>query len=372
MPRVRPSILVHLLTIAVVGCQRSAPAVGDAIPRVRSAANLLTVIRPTLDSFSGPHLRMLPFAATREEYRSSDVWEARNFANDRDVIAVVGHSGSKESLYGAPVYNAVGVPQLVPTGTSSRLADAGAWTFMMAPTDSVEGVFLVDYAADSLGARRIAVVAEGDAYGLGIRDGVVAQLRRRELALVGAVLLTGRECNGGSLAGMRGIVRALLDRAHPDLLIVALRPAHTACLMHQLDGIDSTRRVLAADSFYPAHAGAQTLTDRERRNLRFVSLWDEQANPASRAFADATSRVLGRAPMVQDAFVRDAYVAIAAAVAAEGASRAGVRRYLESLGGSRPALDGVTGPIQFRTPRTSTMTVRRMPMRAPSATIGHP
>jgi len=65
-------------------------------------------------------------------------------------------------------------------------------------------------------------------------------------------------------------------------------------------------------------------------------------------------RVTGRDPGPDDAMNHDALILMAHAVRAVGPDRAALRRYLESLGRSRPPYHGVTGDITFlpdRAPR---------------------
>jgi hypothetical protein len=57
--------------------------------------------------------------------------------------------------------------------------------------------------------------------------------------------------------------------------------------------------------------------------------------------------------------IYDAFMLLGQAVREAGPDRAAIRRWLESLGGSRPAWRGITGPISFHEERRHVIHVIR-------------
>src|SRR5690606_34249219 len=73
------------------------------------------------------------------------------------ITAAVGPGSSRATILVAPLYAQRGIPLISATATSLGDLSSTGWVFQLVPSDSVEGDFLVRYAADLLGARRLAV-----------------------------------------------------------------------------------------------------------------------------------------------------------------------------------------------------------------------
>ncbi|HYV99056.1 MAG TPA: ABC transporter substrate-binding protein [Gemmatimonadaceae bacterium] len=280
--------------------------------------------------------------------------QATAFAANPDVVAVVGHGGSRDALLATSVYNHEGIAHLVPTATSSRLESSGPWTFMLAPDDNGEGQFIANYAVDSLHARRIALLYVGDEYGVGIRDGVMARLAVRGVEAVDAGVVPGVGCTSEVMTSLVvSTVRAALKRGRPDLVVLAAGKANAACILRTILSEAPGVRVLCADGVTLASASVPHLPPSLRTSVWRVTFWVPRDDAATRAFMTRARRVLGREPDAADALQYDAFMAVSSAVQAVGANRAAIRRWLETLGTTHPALRGVTGPIAFNGERAS-------------------
>lgn len=337
------------------GCQNAGqPAIASAVG-ARTNPSLLDVVAPVLDS-SGRGI-----AVTRWSLRGYDLTlhssQAEIFAADPGVVAVVGHSGSRDALLGAAVYNREGLPQVVPTATSRVLRRAGPWTFTLAPDDSVEGAFLADWAIDSVEARRVAVMYIGDEYGIGILEGVRGGLAIRGRQVVDQVLLPGQPCGPGSANLNRDIFsaisRSLVRRSGPDVVILAASNASGWCIVDQIHSEDPSIWILGADGFDIGQPPATFRPVFNHARLRSVSFWEAGDHPPSLDFVHRYSRVTGRPPTAGDAMEYDAFMLLRQAVLDVGVDRRAIRDWLQSLGRSRPPFPGVTGPVSFERPRAS-------------------
>jgi ABC-type branched-subunit amino acid transport system substrate-binding protein len=345
---VQRSVILALL----VGCGRpEVVRIGDGYPRDESLP-FLEAIRPAVES-SGVLISTWSVGGDPRITIQLNTEQASLFADDPTVVAVVGHTGSREALLAAAVYNAREVPHVVPNATSGLLGQSGPWTFTLVPSDSVEGAFIADYALDSLRASRLGVLYLGDEYGIGLRDGVRAALRRRGTDFVDASMIPSDWCYAEPAATIhRAIINASLRRSQPDVVVVTTGSSSgwcTAELIHQAnpetwiifgDGMDGARQV-------------PDLTPRVNpRRIRGVEFWAGSTDTLSRAFVDRIQGKLKQPLGASHALQYDAYMLLAAAIHEAGPDRRAIRRWLESLGVSREPWQGVTGPIAFNRPRS--------------------
>jgi len=288
----------------------------------------------------GPEVSIVYDSAVAGDPADVEVQRAERLSAVPGIVAVVGHSGSRASLAAAPVYNEAGIVQVTPNSTSRLLRTAGAWTFNLAPDDSVEGAFIGAFVAERLRALRVAIYYENDEYGNGLRDGVIAALAPRGVEVLDRVPMDLTSDFGT-------LVAASLRRGVPDVVVVAGRQVETGAIARAMREHGHPRAVVAGD-------GALVLPELARLagpaadSLYAVSFWlPDAADSLSRAFVARYQRVTGELPQSADAMSHDALMLLAEAVREAGSSPAAVRRYLSRLGESRPPYEGVTGPIAF-------------------------
>jgi branched-chain amino acid transport system substrate-binding protein len=361
MPVIRSLTHACAVSLLLVGCRDQGPArIGDAFPRDQASAAILSAIRAAVESagvgISEWTVRGGPPGATIQ--LNTD--QATRFADDPSVIAVVGHSGSRDALLGAAVYNLRGVPNVVPNATSRRLGTTGPWTFTLVPNDSVQGEFIANYALDSLRAARISILYLGDEYGLGLRDGLSSALRARGARMADATMIPTETCfSSRSVVLYESIVTAALRRGTPDVVVVTAGNANGWCVADLIHATKPAIWVVFSDGM----DGARHLPDPLRgvpdlrlrvvpSRIRGVEFWEAGTDSLSREFVQRMQPVLHRAPDASHALVYDAYMLLTTAIREAGPSRVAVRKWLESLGRSRAPWVGVTGPIAFNRPRS--------------------
>jgi branched-chain amino acid transport system substrate-binding protein len=282
-----------------------------------------------------------------------EVMRAQRIAETPNLIAVVGHGGSRGSLAAAPIYAAAGIPQIVPTGTSRLLRQAGPWAFMLAPDDSTEGALIGRFTAERLGARRVLLFFTNDEYGVGLRDGVAAELAARDVAVLDKVGVDPS-------SDIPTLFEASLRRGIPDVIVVAGRHTETGRVARAALGRVPRLRVVAGDGalllpVLPDLAGPAA------DSIYVVAFWLPDApDSMSRAFVERFHRVTGHDPAPDDAMNHDALLLLAHAVRAVGPNRVAVRGYLESLGRTRPPYRGISGDITFVGTRTPPLVMARL------------
>jgi branched-chain amino acid transport system substrate-binding protein len=354
--------LVAPLLLAACG-DSSPPRIGDAYPRSDDNIPFFEAIKPSIES-TGVEIRGWTVKGDPGFSIQLNTEQATLFADDPGIVAVVGHTGSRDALLGAVVYNDRGIPQVVPNATSALLGHAGPWTFTLVPSDSVEGAFIADYALDSLRAARVAVLYLGDEYGMGLRDGVRSALRRRGTDVADASMIPTDWCFAEPSAGIHSsIIRAAMRRAQPDVVVVSTGSISGWCVAETVHAVNPETWVLFGDGMDGARVIPNLPLKIVPERIRGVEFWAPGPDSLSRAFVDLVKTKLNRAPGASHALQYDAFMLLSTAVREAGTSRRAIRSWLESLGRTRDPWPGVTGPIAFNRPRSEILR-----MSGPTAT----
>ena len=336
-----PLALAAALVASCHGPSRGSAVIGYGFPYL--AGSVVPLVEHDLARQAGPRAIAIQIAvdsALAEDAPDVEVRRAEQFVATPGIVGVVGHSSSRGSLAASAVYNEAGIVQITPYSTSALLWKAGPWTFNLAPTDSVEGAFIGRFVAGHLGAHRVTVFYVNDEYGLGLRDGVVAELRRRHVAV-------GDQVSVDVNTDFSIVVPASLGRSVPDAVVVAGRQRETGRIAAQLRARGMPRAVVGGD-------GALVMPDLARLagaaadSVYAATFWMPDApDSASRAFVAEYRQLVGGTPQAPQAMTYDALMLMATAIRAAGPRPAAVRQYLYELGHDRPAYVGVTGPVSF-------------------------
>jgi branched-chain amino acid transport system substrate-binding protein len=263
---------------------------------------------------------------------------AQSLVRDEGVIAVVGHSSSTVSLAASQIYNAAKVVQIAPTSTAPAYSDAGPYSYRLVPSDVEQARFIVSAVRSGWPrADRIAVIHVNDDYGRGLYrsmdgylDGVVFR---------GLYAETPDTTHVTALAGR-------LIAAEPDVLIWIGRPRRLHMMLAAVRADLAGLHVICSDAcddgvVYDNHDDGYT-------GIRFVRFVDAAApDPALQEFRREYEQRTNEPAAAEAVLTYDAVRLIGQAI--EDGARTGeaLRRYLDSLGRSRPAYRGLSGLIQF-------------------------
>lgn len=352
----RVALVVCLACLAVPGCGRDrGPAyIGFAFDIANQSVRVIQDELAAWDGARSPAISMLVEPQGQiSDPADVEIRRAQHLASVPGVAGVVGHGGSRSSLTAAPVYNGAGIVQIVPTGTSRILRASGRWTFMLAADDSAEGAFIGAFLHQRLAARRVAVFYVRDEYGLGLRDGLVAELRARGVSVIDEVPFE-------VVNNLQTLVSASLRRGMPDAVVVAGRAGEAARIARFLHQVAPAVRVVVGDGALVAPILVE-LAGPALDSIYAVAFWLPDApDSLSRAFVARFRRLVGRDPAPHEAMAHDAVMVLAAAIRAVGTKREAIHAYLRQLGGSRPPFRGVTGAIAFGPGRDARFTMARL------------
>jgi branched-chain amino acid transport system substrate-binding protein len=345
-----------LLAAAVLGACGGAEPPALAVVLPGWADHVADAVRAELGEWPArglPEIRLHVEESVTGSAQDVDAELAERVSRIPGLVGVVGHGGSRESLIGAAAYNAAGVVQVVPTGTSRRLGDAGRWTFRLAPDDSVQGAFIARHAVERLGRRRALLFYVNDLYGVGLRDGV-----RSGLDAAGGTLLDAIPIEVES--DHATLVQAGFLRVDPDVVIVATRSASAGRIARRVQEIAPGTPVIAGDGAYPP----STLADAAgpaAAAVHVVVFWVPDPGDATAGpLIERWERDFGVPLSSSEAMAYDAAMLLAEAIRHAGPRPEQVRRYLVSLGAGRPPYRGVTGAIAFHPDRARTLRMARI------------
>jgi len=344
------------LAAPIIACADPPPTVGVGFASNLGSPSAADVAQAALDESYAPGARRI-VVTTGDSARSftnpdpllNEVDRAIHFASNAAIVAVVGPSGSREALQTAPVYRDARLPNLIPTGNSSRFFNLGPLFFLLAPRDSVQGEFIGEFVAERLRARRVAIMYLPDEYGVGLAAGSEAALRKRRIDLTVRMPVRPMQACPPRIArnAYDDVVADVLKYGVPDVVVLATRTQETACIARAVRERVATTRFVAGDgalvdeTFVPLAGPAAD-------SMYLVGFWHRtQPDSASRTFTERFRARVGRDPRHDEAMFYDAVMLAGHAIRNGGPSRIAVAKYLGQLGRSRPPYRGVTGPIAF-------------------------
>ena len=259
---------------------------------------------------------------------------------DRDVAAVVGHSSSAASLASAPVYNEHEVVQLSPQSSAAAYSDAGPYSFRLVPPDDRQGTYIAQTLRSMPDVRRIVVLYVNDDYGRGLRSTLLAALHGNAPEVVGEAPHLERTA---SRADDVDLARRVIAQTRPDAIVWLGRALILAEYLPMLREL-GPMPVIGSDGVAAVRREEATPIWADVWHVDFV---DPLSTDTLRAFARRFEAHVGRAAGSADLLTYDATLMLLRA--AHDGARTGreIRAWLESLGRSRPAYQGITGPIRF-------------------------
>ena len=101
------------------------------------------------------------------------------------VVFVVGHVCSACSLAASKIYEEAGIIMISPASTNPKVTDEGGPNvFRVIGRDDQQGTIAGDYLADNHSKNNIAIIHDGQAYGLGLAEFTKRQLNKRGVSEV--------------------------------------------------------------------------------------------------------------------------------------------------------------------------------------------
>lgn len=305
--------------------------------RFREAAEMFT---DEINEAGGIGGRMLEIRA--EDSRGSPreaAAIAQKFADDSEILAVVGGQTSTESMAAGPILADAELTQISPTAGHPDYVKISEYQFRTTPTHASLVQPHVTLLTDHMGMKKIALVYFNDDWGLVTSEMVsesIAKDTDAEVVLNEAMIPATRD--------FRPLITKILS-AEPDGIFLASHYGESALFMQQLRQADPDIKV----------ASTSTLTD-----PKFIELSGGAAEgvimptpflasaPAAAEFSKKYEALYDKEPNYYSAFSYDAFFIIAEAMKAiaargEEITRAAIR---DQVANAEP-LEGVSGTLKY-------------------------
>ena len=267
---------------------------------------------------------------------------AQQLSADPDVIAVVGHPESGNSLEAIPIYadaehsGANGVVAVSPTASSPQLSGVNPWFFRVAPSDNDAARVTAQWAHDSLGAKRAAIVYRNDSYG-------------RDWASTFAQAFTK---NGATVISREPYLNGVAEWDAYAQLLATMRPD---VVLFPGDAVDALAFIRALKShgvtapFIGGDGTEQINQHAEAVGARYVAFFraDRATSPEALWFLSRYRERFKQDPDMFAALSYDAAIVMGRTIISGARTRAALRLALEKIGNGAPSVDGVAGRIAF-------------------------
>ena len=102
---------------------------------------------------------------------------AQKMTANKDIFAVIGHVCSSATLAGGPIYDEAGLTAMTVSSTNPEITKKG-WThvFRTIAHDGMQGPLMVQFAVDTLGKKKLAIMYASHDYGKGLLDATLPEV----------------------------------------------------------------------------------------------------------------------------------------------------------------------------------------------------
>lgn len=163
---------------------------------------------------------------------------------DDNVNAVIGHTTSSTTLPASILYNQAGIPLLAPAVTNPKYTQQGfPYAFRLIANDIQQGQTLAEIAVQHFGGKRIAIIDDRSAYGVGIADEFEKHIKTLNGNLVARESANDKETDFNA-------VLTRIKRNKPDLIFFAGNDGQAAAMIQQIRNLGITAQFIAGDGVH--------------------------------------------------------------------------------------------------------------------------
>jgi branched-chain amino acid transport system substrate-binding protein len=259
---------------------------------------------------------------------------------DGGAVAVVGHLNSGTTVPASKIYNAAGIPQISPAATTPVYTHQGYKTaFRVVANDNLVGRVLAAYSIDTLKAKRIAVIDDRTAFGQGLADQFVKDVRAK-----GGAQVVSRQFTNDRATDFNAILTQIrADK--PDVIFYGGMDAVAGPMLKQMKALGIPAKFVSGDGVcsekLPQLAGDALVDDKVVCVVAGGVEGPREANLA--AFSE---RYRKRYNMILQTYAPYAYDAtMVFATAMQQAGSTDPVKFLPAV--ARIKYEGITGTIAF-------------------------
>ncbi len=256
---------------------------------------------------------------------------------DAKVVGVIGHLNSGTSIPASAIYNTAGIPMISPSATNPKLTAQGfGGVFRMVANDIAQGTAIGNFAVKGMGAKKVAIIDDKTAYGVGLAD----ETEKAVKAAGGEVVIREALANEKE-QDFKGVLTKVKAK-NPDVIMFGGMDAQAGPMLKQMKALGIKAKFISGD-------GAQTgeliklAGDAAEGAYATTAGLPKDKMPGGAAFYDKFKAKFNADVQVYAPFTYDATnVLIAAMQKANSLEPAKIIAALKGI-----STQGVTGPIAF-------------------------
>jgi branched-chain amino acid transport system substrate-binding protein len=256
---------------------------------------------------------------------------------DAKVVGVIGHLNSGTSIPASAIYNTAGIPQISPSATNPKLTAQGfPGVFRMVANDVAQGTAIGNFAVKGMGAKKVAIIDDKTAYGVGLAD----ETEKAVKAAGGEVVIREALANEKE-QDFKGVLTKIRAK-NPDVIMFGGMDAQAGPMLKQMKALGIKAKFISGDGAQSAEL-IKLAGDAAEGAYATTAGLPKDKMPQGQAFYDKFKAKFNADVQVYAPFTYDATnVLIAAIQKANSIEPAKIIPAIKAI-----SMEGVTGPIAF-------------------------
>lgn len=261
---------------------------------------------------------------------------AQRFADDKKVLAIIGHWNSSCTLAARGIYNDAKMPVITDSVNKGITDGTTPYVYRISLTDTTQAEYLAEYAYEVMGKRKVAIMYTSNDFGAGI----TADFSRVFKEKGGEVVATETYHEGQSIDFTPQLTK--LKNQNPDLMFIAGYYVETALIAQQAQSIELDVPMLGTDGI--SSDELIKLGGSAVEGIAFTGFFHPDVkHPGTEEFVKSFREKYNKEPDTYAALAYDSAKVILKAIEEKGATREGIKSYLSEV----KDFPGVAGPISF-------------------------
>jgi branched-chain amino acid transport system substrate-binding protein len=258
---------------------------------------------------------------------------------DAKVQGIIGHLNSGTTIPASKIYSDAGIPQISPSATNPRYTQQGfKTTFRVVANDGQLGGTLGRYAADTLKAKKVAVIDDRTAYGQGVAEEFVKGAKAKGVQVVAQQYTTDKATD------FNAILTAIKSK-NPDVIFFGGMDAVGGPMLRQMKQLGIKAKFMGGDGICTeslAKLAGDAIGEGQVVCAEAGGVVDAQKKGMD-DFRAAYKQKFGIEVQLYAPYVYDATMTMVEAM--KKANSSDPAKYLPEL--AKISYKGVTGPIAF-------------------------
>ncbi len=255
---------------------------------------------------------------------------------DAKVVGVIGHLNSGTSIPASAIYNTAGVAQISPSATNPKLTNQGfKGVFRMVANDIAQGTAIGNYAVKGMGGKKIAIIDDKTAYGVGLADET-----EKAVKAAGSAIVIREALANEKEQDFKGVLTKVKAK-NPDVIVFGGMDAQAGPMVKQMKALGIKAKFISGDGAKSAEL-IKLAGDAGEGVYATEAGLPKEKMPQGQAFYDKFKAKFGADVQVYAPFTYDAANVLIAAISKVGTDPAKIVAAVAAT-----SMDGVTGKIAF-------------------------